>query len=149
MSEADENKPREEPPNRVPRASRRRGDSEDGYKVSKGSERGPPYLRLPGGEVDMKTTTRYVYFLIDPRDGRVRYVGETSNPAGRLERHRRGEVMRTWAWSIALKKACVRPIMRIVAECTSRAESRELEKRWMKEASEKNGRLLNHEILGT
>jgi hypothetical protein len=91
---------------------------------------------------------RYVYLLIDPRDGRVRYVGETQNPAFRLERHRRGEVMRTWAWSDALKMAGVRPIMRIVAECTDRAASRALEKRWIEESREKHGRLLNHEILG-
>ncbi len=91
----------------------------------------------------------YVYLLIDPRDGRPRYVGQTENPARRLEQHRRGEAMRTRAWSRVLRELGVSPIMRIVAEVRDRKASRQLERRWIFACRYNHGPLLNQQILGT
>lgn len=59
--------------------------------------------------------TSYIYALVDPRTGIIRYVGKTTNPSFRLEGHlrdrRRCERVK---WLRELKHANLEPVMVIL-----------------------------------
>lgn len=76
-----------------------------------------------------------IYHLVDPRDGRVRYVGQTQYPVGRLAMHicsaRRGRHLSpVLHWIRELLDAGLKPEMRgadlVFPRCANAAEAREI-----------------------
>lgn len=65
-------------------------------------------------------TPRYIYCLSDPRDGAVRYIGETRSPKQRLAGHvgscRRGPSFPAKDWVRSLVMADLRPKMDLLGE---------------------------------
>lgn len=59
-----------------------------------------------------------IYILVDPRNGRVRYVGATENPKEREKAHGglRDGARRRWKWIEELRRYDMRPSMRIIGE---------------------------------
>ena len=74
----------------------------------------------------------FVYSLVDPRDGVVRYVGKSKNPAARLAAHKKGSRYnaRVDEWISALSEAGLAPQMIVIEEC-SRAAGNQTEGRWI------------------
>jgi len=69
----------------------------------------------------MKTS---IYCLSDPRDGRVRYIGKSINPANRLTQHRcarRRGYVNNWLKSLRLEG--IEPVMDIIEEIESENDS--------------------------
>jgi len=64
-------------------------------------------------------STVYIYALIDPRDERVRYVGQTVNPARRFRSHLADKSVSTPKrdWLDELLLLGLMPIMEVVEEC--------------------------------
>jgi len=63
--------------------------------------------------------TVYIYALIDPRDERVFYVGQTKNPARRLRQHLADKSIsnRRCVWLGELISLGKKPIMKVIEEC--------------------------------
>jgi len=61
----------------------------------------------------------YVYYLIDPETGRVRYVGKTKEPNIRIILHQRVIMPNhpKWEWILSLKAKGMKPIMKVVEAC--------------------------------
>jgi hypothetical protein len=78
---------------------------------------------------------RHVYALIDPRDGLVRYVGCSANPARRMHGHlsyaRKGRDIHTLkgAWIKSLLDASIVPSLRILESTSADWES--AERKWI------------------
>lgn len=75
----------------------------------------------------------YVYTLVDPHSGVVRYVGRTVNPRSRLSSHVGccwGENKRKTAWIKRLRARGLAPAMVIVRRC-SIFRAAELEAEWI------------------
>lgn len=75
---------------------------------------------------------RFIYALSDPRDGKIYYVGATTQPAARLSqlichRTRRAPV---FAWIRSLIEVGMRPLLAVVERVTA-AEWEEVERRWI------------------
>jgi hypothetical protein len=91
----------------------------------------------------------YVYALVDPRDGCVRYVGLTGQAlAARLKSHKAstaGSVAKR-RWMAELRKGRLWPEMRVLAhlKCTPE-EARTSELEWTAYFVEAGARLLNSE----
>ena len=69
-----------------------------------------------------------IYVLIDPRDGRVRYVGKTANPVKRLPGHlaeARGERHRRACWLRALLALGLEPTLEVIEEVAGNGNERE------------------------
>ncbi len=68
----------------------------------------------------------FIYFLIDPRDGTVRYVGCTEQPAKRLKEHvhlarcASNKGSRCKAWVRQLLAAGIEPEIKVVYQCRNR-----------------------------
>lgn len=80
----------------------------------------------------------YIYVLIDPRDGRERYVGQTfRGPITRLKEHcslQRENNHRAY-WLNQLRSLGLKPIMQVIEECdeNSYEEKEEYHIRWRRE----------------
>ncbi len=76
-----------------------------------------------------------VYALLDPRDGRVRYIGCTSNPTRRLKAHisdgRRGHQTSKARWIASLLELGARPQLTILESVTT-ADGPNAEARWLR-----------------
>lgn len=55
-----------------------------------------------------------IYLLIDPRDRRVRYVGQTTKPRKRLDTHRNYATEPVASWVDELRQVGMVPAMRII-----------------------------------
>lgn len=70
----------------------------------------------------------HVYHLVDPLTRRVRYVGKSANPAGRLREHLRESQARQNTdkkrWIAGLLAAGQQPVLVIVASYPTEAEAR-------------------------
>ena len=84
----------------------------------------------PGGRADRPVTT-FIFTMEDPRDGRIRCVGRSSDPTARLRQDlhdaRDGELGPKNDWLRILLKAGIRPEVVIIeaVEDPNRAASRE------------------------
>lgn len=86
----------------------------------------------------------YVYALIDPRNAKVRYIGSTSNPIGRLSWHLRSPLnaeMR--AWFSDLKDSGLLPRLITLAEIDGPHPAFVLESIYIYEYQQHTGNLLN------
>lgn len=87
-------------------------------------------------------TPRYIYALVDPRDGQVRYVGQCKNLKTRYAGHLR-EPLPTVAWVAELKGAAVVPEIRIL-EVTDAEHVNDCEQKWIQQEAVAQGwKLLN------
>ena len=84
-----------------------------------------------------------IYALIDPRDGRVRYIGKAKDAQKRLKGHMRETRRRSplYSWIASLKKRGLQPSCEILLTCVG--DWREAEKRLIAEYREKFSDLLN------
>lgn len=95
----------------------------------------------------MDTTVRYVYALIDPRDGAVRYVGCTNNPEHRIADHiceaRTKETNQgKKRWILSILADGLRPVMEVLQK-TDDLSWEEDESRWIQVHRETGAELLN------
>lgn len=52
----------------------------------------------------------YIYALVDPRDGLIRYVGQSVDPEKRLAHHlTRYTSIRVWTWTSKLRRLGLKP----------------------------------------
>ena len=71
----------------------------------------------------------YIYALIDPRDQRVRYVGQSVDPERRLAHHlTRYTSIRVWTWTSKLRKLGLRPIVARLAQVVPGARADHVER---------------------
>lgn len=84
-----------------------------------------------------------IYALIDPRDGRVRYIGKAKDAQKRLKGHMRETRRRSplYSWIASLKKQGLQPSCEILLTCVG--DWCEAEKRLIAEYREKFSDLLN------
>jgi hypothetical protein len=74
-----------------------------------------------------------IYTLSDPRDGTVRYVGQTRNPKRRNYSHRcpsHTGNMGKRAWTVELRAIGLAPVFAIIEECDT-ADRAAAEKKWI------------------
>ena len=95
-----------------------------------------------GGSFNMKLDIRkpnYIYFLIDPNDDMVRYIGVTNSPDIRFTSHLHEAVARiSNAKNLWIKKLLNRdkkPRMLLVAKFTDRMDCEKVEKQLIKDFS--------------
>ena len=73
-----------------------------------------------------------VYSLTDPRDGRIYYVGCTTNPEQRLRMHSGGNSTCTAdRINSKLKEEGLQPVMTILASTEDRQQAGDLERHWI------------------
>jgi hypothetical protein len=76
-----------------------------------------------------------IYTLADPRDGRTRYVGKTTNPKRRMENHtvpsRLQGICHRQNWIRQLRSAGLKPIFQIVEVVAVGGDWEEAERRWI------------------
>jgi DNA-binding NarL/FixJ family response regulator len=81
-------------------------------------------------DMDSVTQTTFIYALVDPRDGRIRYVGKANDPQVRLRNHvkesRNGHSDHKARWVRLLLRENLYPQLLILEECyTSEWKERE------------------------
>jgi|WetSurMetagenome_2_1015567.scaffolds.fasta_scaffold274197_3 hypothetical protein len=91
--------------------------------------------------------SRVIYGLCDPRDGLIRYVGVTKNPAYRLSEHLRmpvkeGIAKNTWIADLLSKE--LTPIF-VFLEAVKEEDASACEQEWI-ESFAKLGVLFNHKV---
>lgn len=98
----------------------------------------------------LSLNSRVVYALVDPRDGLVRYVGVTKNPAYRLAEHMRMPVKEGQHknnWIADLIKSGLVPIF-VFLDSVSEETASQCEQEWIAHFSTL-GVLFNHKIKST
>lgn len=97
--------------------------------------------------------THYIYALVDPRDGDVRYIGKSVDPKQRLRKHihkarkeNPGNLYR-YDWICSVLSDGYRPILEIIEE-VSEDGWREAERTWIKYGREQGWPLTNIENGG-
>lgn len=97
----------------------------------------------------MLTVTGYhVYALLEPRTGKMRYIGCTSDPRDRLRKHccaQRGSNPRT-CWLTTLRKSGLRPIFKTLCVLPDRESGRRVEALLTARYKQLGVRLTNDEI---
>lgn len=97
--------------------------------------------------MDLET---YIYALVDPLTGQIRYVGKSDNPIKRLSYHMshcRHTNSHKHKWLMSLKRRCLEPRL-IILEQTSQEIWQNAEQRWIKHFTECGGRLTNGDTGG-
>jgi len=86
----------------------------------------------------------YIYGLVDPRDGKVRYVGKSINPKARLNSHLyyKGDNHPKDEWLNELKDNNLIPEIKIIDECDE-CDWESRERYWIAEYRKKEPRLTN------
>lgn len=88
---------------------------------------------LPEG-ISRQMHKTFIYVFVDPRDGRVRYVGKVKSPNERYQRHVKPGVLAknfpVTRWAKKLLDQSVFPEMRLL-ECVADADYPEREKYWI------------------
>lgn len=91
---------------------------------------------------------RFVYTLIDPRDGAIRYVGLSASGIGRLyrqiSRHFRRDKTHRALWLASLAAAGLKPKWNIVEVCATDEEVSAAERFWIRRLRELGHDLTNH-----
>jgi hypothetical protein len=84
---------------------------------------------------------QYIYEMLDPRDGLVRYIGKTNNPKRRFSDHlrlaRKNTKTRKASWIKGLLKLELTPVYRIIA-ITNEANVNKLEIKYIAEYRKKH-----------
>lgn len=93
----------------------------------------------------------HIYVLRDPRDGAVRYVGQTVSPKNRLSSHiaeaRKGSSYRCHRWIMELQRGLLKPLMEVIDHVPLR-EADAAEMRWIKVYRDSGSDLTNHTAGG-
>lgn len=86
----------------------------------------------------------YIYALIDPCDGEIRYVGKSIRPRQRLQNHC-NEPAGTWRtnWLQSLKRRGRRPQLRILQVLDRDDDWQQAERRWIADLKAEGVRLTN------
>lgn len=95
--------------------------------------------------------TYCVYCLIDPTDGKKRYVGRTKNPERRLKQYKvpsRSCSAALWHWLLRLKIAGLEPQMEILATTRDYHKSLRWEREWIEKGLAENWGILNVSVKG-
>lgn len=91
-------------------------------------------------------STVYVYALVDPRDGEVRYIGRTSNVERRLWQHVSPSMLAKHSprakWIRSLLAEGKQPEMRVI-EATTRDRGDAQEAHWMRHFEARGAKLTN------
>lgn len=92
----------------------------------------------------MNNSAIYIYALIDPRDGEVRYIGKSCRPRERLMNHC-NEHSRTWRvhWIQQLVSLGLRPTLAILETLPCDADWQTTERRWIAMGKERGWKLTN------
>ena len=95
---------------------------------------------------DVRSVPVFVYGLVDPRDGALRYVGRSSNPRARATAHLTSkDRRRIRQWIGDLLAAGARPTLRILQEVPPGEDAAAAEKTWLDKLGPRG--LLN--VIGT
>lgn len=86
--------------------------------------------------------TTWVYALVDPRNSKIRYVGQTVNLTTRLRNHIYSPHVRVSGWIRELRDNDVRPIM-VTLEETDSLRCFAIELKWIRLLLEADAPLLN------
>jgi hypothetical protein len=94
----------------------------------------------------------YVYELVDPRDNRRRYVGQTSDKEKRLDqhcanKHYDGNFEKS-EWIDELTKLGLRPRMGVLEECANPWDADAAEKKWIIKSRGEGFDILNRAVGG-
>lgn len=81
-----------------------------------------------------------IYCLIDPRDGEIRYTGQSSVGMVRPKKRHSGHC---WSWEESLKKEGLKPIVRIIQECETLKMLNDCEIYWIAKLRNEGCRLTN------
>jgi GIY-YIG catalytic domain len=75
----------------------------------------------------------YIYALVDPRDGRMRYIGKTTNPVKRFREHcnDKNAKLHRVCWIQSLKRQNLLPVMDILSELSDEANWQKEEMTWI------------------
>lgn len=97
---------------------------------------------------DTSRPKHFIYALIDPRDNRVRYIGDSVNVANRVEGHfsNRDNPL-IWKWVRELKSVGLMPKVQTLADCHGETYARFLEAVYIDEYQRYQGDLLNRSFL--
>lgn len=86
-------------------------------------------------KINLKYKASYVYFLIDPRNNNIKYIGNSTNPGNRYINHSgitRSSILKD-DWVGVLRHYGLKPRMIIVATCSNFKEGEQIEKHLIQE----------------
>lgn len=91
-------------------------------------------------------TCIYIYALRDPDTDDIHYVGQSSNPAARLQGHMRNPATKLEPWLAKLAVQGRKPVIQILEETTS-MDADEKEQFWIRHMAQRGCSLLNSLLL--
>lgn len=92
----------------------------------------------------------YIYVLSDPREGVVRYVGQSHDPENRIRTHLSNvDYCKRTKWVMGLIRDGYTPVMDIIEAHSTREEADEAERRWIKHFLDMGIDLVNSQLSGT
>ena len=74
-----------------------------------------------------------VYMLSDPRDGEVKYIGQTRDVGSRMMQHRSDETSSARSWILELDGLGIKPDVGIACQFEERDQALELERKLIRE----------------
>jgi len=90
----------------------------------------------------------WIYVLGDPRDGEIRYIGQTSNLRRRLIEHLKMQnSFEMNKWICSLIKDGLKPIIFGIERVSSGRKSNSAERRWVRECLKSGCQLLNRKKM--
>lgn len=84
-----------------------------------------------------------MYGLVDPRSGKIRYIGQTKAPRRRFQQHKRFDCKsnpKLEAWLKKLSRECVEPIVETLGVYTTQEEADQNERDWICDLRQAFGR---------
>jgi len=70
----------------------------------------------------------FIYGLVDPRNGEIRYIGKTDNPPERLRGHQKDKkITKKRSWIVSLRRKGLKPVL-VILQKVSKEKWREAER---------------------
>ncbi len=85
----------------------------------------------------------FIYALVNPLTGDMRYIGKTIQPKRRFKQHLKGETNRKCVWLQYLQEQSLQPAMLILETVPEEEDGRERELFWVRLVLNNGGRLVN------
>lgn len=96
--------------------------------------------------MDSSTSVTYIYALLDPRDGSIRYIGKADNPYRRLANHltpgQLRKKSRKNSWLKSLQSSGLKPYITALC-CIPRTKWQDAERMWIAKFKAEGNRLTN------